>query len=390
MPRNLAIEIRDRRLKGGRIRLSAGTDNRKLRNARKASLQKLLERGDVEVIEALRIRRVHISEVDAAVREGRYDLLKQRALSAGGTLKDALARAMTRVERTTERQGTVNQYQVMRRALLAHFTDERAIDSITQADAESFIHRNGWTAQTKRQATFVCGRMWRLAGVPAEVWKGIELARPEKGRPRFLQPAQLARLMKSNSGTPRAVLCALGALAGLRIGEVANLRIGTDVDTERRILRIQARAGRYPWRPKRDRSTRDVPISDELLPVIEEHIRLGFAGETYLIVLPGQDAPVHVNVLGRWTRRALEAAGIDYGRKIEGLTFHSFRHTFASWLAQDDVQLLKIARLLGDTIEVVADTYAHLLPQDLERAVTLLDARFRKATDADYPQEPPQ
>jgi integrase len=53
----------------------------------------------------------------------------------------------------------------------------------------------------------------------------------------------------------------------------------------------------------------------------------------------------------------------------EGVTVHTTRHTLATWLCQDDVQLTKIAALLGDTVETVALHYAHHLPTDLERAV---------------------
>ena len=62
-----------------------------------------------------------------------------------------------------------------------------------------------------------------------------------------------------------------------------------------------------------------------------------------------------------------------YGRdRGDGATFHTLRHTFASWLVQKDVQLMKVAKLMGDNTEVVEKTYAHLMPKDLRRAVNLL------------------
>ncbi len=71
----------------------------------------------------------------------------------------------------------------------------------------------------------------------------------------------------------------------------------------------------------------------------------------------------------RCEREAFEDAGIKYGREGDGLTLHSGRHTYASWLAQGGRPLNVIASLLGDTTKVVEDTYAHLVPDTFRHAV---------------------
>jgi len=48
------------------------------------------------------------------------------------------------------------------------------------------------------------------------------------------------------------------------------------------------------------------------------------------------------------------------------VTFHDLRRTFASLLVSKGVSLFKVAQWLGDTIEVVEGTYAHLIQQDDE------------------------
>ncbi len=63
-------------------------------------------------------------------------------------------------------------------------------------------------------------------------------------------------------------------------------------------------------------------------------------------------------------------AGVSIHAPARGAT--TLRHTFASWLAQKDIQLLKIAKLMGDTVAIVESTYAHLLPTDLRGAVERL------------------
>ncbi len=104
-------------------------------------------------------------------------------------------------------------------------------------------------------------------------------------------------------------------------------------------------------------------------------MRLGFAGDRYLIRVRGRDEPISRATATHWTRQAFEAAGIKYGRDGDGLTLHSGRHTYASWLAQDGVSLNVIAKLLGDMTKVVEETYAHLIPDTYRTAVDNIDRR---------------
>jgi len=63
----------------------------------------------------------------------------------------------------------------------------------------------------------------------------------------------------------------------------------------------------------------------------------------------------------------------DYvaAQKLKWVTAHVMRHTFASLLVQANVSIFKVARWMGDGVEVVEKHYAHLAPQDrdIERMV---------------------
>lgn len=387
MAENIRIDLRDKRLRpSGRISISAGTTSRKLANARKASLRKILERGDVDVLEAVRRGQLHVSEIDDAVRRGDYDGLKKLASTPRVTVREAVAIAEKEVASNRE-PGTLGMYKTFGRILIARFEPNgvpRQLGSITTDEIKDFLHAvqaggGEWRPATKRQALVVYRRMWKLAGLALDAWTGIELPRVRATRVVFLQPAEWNQLIAANHHLPVAGLLAMACLAGLRIGEISHLRPGIDVDLERRVIRIQPRKSPIPWKPKTDRSVRDVPMGDELVPVLRFHAE-HYAGEKYFMRVAGKDQPVHIDVLGNWTEAAMKRAGLLYGRE-KGYTTHTLRHTFASWLAQRDVQLLKIAALLGDTPEIVASTYAHLTPRDLDRAVGIVDLVVREAKD---------
>jgi integrase len=61
-----------------------------------------------------------------------------------------------------------------------------------------------------------------------------------------------------------------------------------------------------------------------------------------------------------------------------GVTFHTLRHTFASWLVMAGVDLKTVATLLGhSTTHQVERTYGHLSPDHKRRAVEQLGAWLR-------------
>lgn len=73
-----------------------------------------------------------------------------------------------------------------------------------------------------------------------------------------------------------------------------------------------------------------------------------------------------------YTRSVMEPALKKAGLDDLGLTLHDFRHTYASWLAQDGVPLGKIAELLGHASQRTTEIYAHFRPSeksDVERAL---------------------
>ncbi len=63
----------------------------------------------------------------------------------------------------------------------------------------------------------------------------------------------------------------------------------------------------------------------------------------------------------------------------ERFTPHCTRHTFASKLAQKDVSIYKVSRLLGHTSVTTTEMYSHLFTSDLADTVEkLIDDEHRK------------
>jgi integrase len=180
-----------------------------------------------------------------------------------------------------------------------------------------------------------------------------------------------------------AVFLALCAFAGLRLGEAAAVQV-RDIDFLGRAVRVDRQVqrrggGQIEVRlPKYDR-TRRVPISNQLLDIVGQHLdRRDLtmkAPEAFLFAGPAGDPP-HQNTVGyRWRRTSL-AAG------VEGLTLHDLRHFYASGLIHDGCDVVTVQNALGHSKPTTTlNTYSHLWPSAEDRTRTssgrLLDQALR-------------
>jgi len=62
-----------------------------------------------------------------------------------------------------------------------------------------------------------------------------------------------------------------------------------------------------------------------------------------------------------------------YGKSINRITNHEFRHSHASYLISKGVKVELIAYRLGDTVEVILKVYAHLFPEVEDKIIEELD-----------------
>ena len=69
----------------------------------------------------------------------------------------------------------------------------------------------------------------------------------------------------------------------------------------------------------------------------------------------------------------------DISDSSQKVVFHTLRHTFASWLAQQGTPLLTIKELMGHKSIEMTMRYAHLIPDQKIDAVKQLADRFNLA-----------
>jgi len=177
----------------------------------------------------------------------------------------------------------------------------------------------------------------------------------EEKRPRHLSPEEEQRLLPVLE-TERPYLKPLVQLAiwtGFRRGELLALRT-EHIDFARNLIFVPF----AKW--KRDkRKTEGNPMSLRVREMVQELC----ATSGYLFSEDGK--PISRSVLDKRFRRACRQA------EINDLTFHALRHTFGTRLGEQDVNLKKIARLMGHTSTKHTEIYVHTTDAGLMRAMEM-------------------
>jgi len=166
---------------------------------------------------------------------------------------------------------------------------------------------------------------------------------PEK-LPPVLSPEEIARFLEAVTGLRNRVALTTAYAAGLRIGEVARLKVAA-IDSKRMLLHIEsAKGGRERY----------AMLSPRLLEILRVYWK---RAQPSLWLFPGQEPGGHVSVgaLQSACRAARQRARI--GKRV---TAHSLRHSFATHLLESGTDIRIIQVLLGHTHLETTARYAQV------------------------------
>jgi integrase/recombinase XerD len=155
--------------------------------------------------------------------------------------------------------------------------------------------------------------------------------------PTVLSPDEVARLLAATSCIKHRAALSVAYGAGLRVAEVAALKVG-DVDSERMLIRVErGKGGRY----------RNAMLSPDLLTLLRTWWLEGRRQGAMLPggwLFPGQNPvkPISTRQLARVVEEAARAAGLT-----KRVSPHTLRHSFATHLLEDGVDIRVIQVLLG-------------------------------------------
>ena len=189
----------------------------------------------------------------------------------------------------------------------------------------------------------------------------LGMLREPSGRVRYLSDDEEARLMKALPTDWDRDRVTVLLHSGFRRGEFLGLR-WRDVDFKAGVLTV----------PKsKNGETRHVPMTSTVRAILSRRPR---PLDASALVFANSEG--HRDL--RWSARTVPAA--LRAAKIAGFRFHDLRHTFASRLAMEGVDLMTIRELMGHKSMAMTLRYAHLSPGHTRTAIERLVTRH--AADA--------
>jgi integrase len=197
-----------------------------------------------------------------------------------------------------------------------------------------------------------------------------------------LSPVQARRLLDAAAGDRSEALYVLALSVGLRQGELLGLKWG-DADLDARSLQIRRSlswvpgVGAVEQEPKSARSRRTVLLGATAVESLRRHRARQAEYRLRTLAYDDHDL-VFPNALGRWQtpqnliqrsfHPLLERAGLPR------IAFHSLRHTAASLMLSQGIDIRTISATLGhSTVALTLDVYAHLMPGMREDAAEKMD-----------------
>jgi integrase len=184
----------------------------------------------------------------------------------------------------------------------------------------------------------------------------LKALREPSGRVRYLADEEEQQLMKAlptDEGRDRVRIL---LQTGFRRGEFLGLR-WRDVDFKAGVLTV----------PKsKNGETRHVPMTSTVRSILARRPR---SLDGSALVFPNSEG--HCDL--RWAKKIVPAA--LRAAKVELFRFHDLRHTFASRLAMEGVELMSIRVLMGHKYMAMTLRYSHLSSEHQRAAIERLVSR---------------
>ena len=194
------------------------------------------------------------------------------------------------------------------------------------------------------------------------------VAEPRK-IPVILSPEEVARFLEAAPGPKYKAALSAAYGAGLRVSEVVALKV-PDIDSKRMLLRIEQGKGR---------KDRFAMLSPQLLELLRDWWRIA---RPQVWLFPGQNPLNHLTT--RQLNRAVHTAA-HMAQITKRVTPHTLRHSFATHLLEQNIDIRVIQVLLGHAKLDTTALYTRVATNTIRMVISPLDRLTPLRTKQDEP-----
>ena len=190
---------------------------------------------------------------------------------------------------------------------------------------------------------------WDMSNIP-------RVKQPSK-LPIVLTPTQIHQLFDSVTNLKHKTMLVICYSAGLRVGELMNLRVA-DIDSN--TMRIRIRAGK-------GNKERYTLLSKSALDLLRLYYKK-YHPQDYLFQSFSKNKPLTTRNIQMVFRDKCDLLGFP-----KETTIHSLRHSFATHLLLDGTSIIVIQKLLGHSKLSTTTVYLHLTTADVTKVTSPFD-----------------
>lgn len=254
---------------------------------------------------------------------------------------------------------TIKSYKNCFRQFIRHYDDIKP-SQITRKQIDAYVfglikERN--ISESHQNQILSAIKMF-YGTVIAQEEKVVNLFRPKKSQklPKVLTEQEVTYLLRAVDNLKHRCILMLVYSAGLRLGEVINLRL---IELQPEQNRLFVRGGKG----KKDRCTL---LSDKVWALLQEYIQIHQPIEW---LFEGQTG-------GQYSERSVQEIFTRAKTKAminPGATVHTLRHSFATHLLEKGVDLRYIQELLGHESSKTTEIYTHITHKGWNRIKSPID-----------------
>ena len=256
---------------------------------------------------------------------------------------------------------------------VADFIDyikDTPLNTLTNRNVEQFIEDvfipRKYSISTHRQ--FISAIKLFKAFYPECKIEEVELKRPKKSQllPTVLSKEEVIDLLRYTKNLKHRAVLAMIYSAGLRISELLNLEL-KHIDIDRRQLTVKNSKGR---------KDRNIILAQSFIPLMQNYL-LSYEPKTYFVEgKPFQQYSAE-------SVRAFLHKSTKIARITKRVTPHTLRHSYATHLLENGIDLRYIQELLGHAKPETTMIYTHVSKKDLLNIESPLDLAVKSLVNTD-------
>lgn len=292
-----------------------------------------------------------------ALQRLRDQFMRENSIGKCDNYKEEEIKLVNHLKLNGYSPSTIKAYSGHLRRYLAYSKGERSIEAI-EAYMLNLIDVNKHSHAYCNQAVNAIKIYFMLEGASTNGLI-VKIPRPKKEKklPKVMSQQEVKKLLDMTDNLKHQTIFMLSYSCGLRVSEVAKLKL-SHIDSDRMVITIHHGKGA---------KDRIAPLSEKMLDQLRLYYE-SYRPNEWLFESQMKDGPITTRTLQMVFRRKVIELGFS-----KHITFHSLRHSFATHLLDNGVDLRYIQELLGHASSKTTEIYTHVSTYSLKKIVNPLD-----------------